>query len=248
MLLPRRSWLRWCLLGSVLPGLATSSACGQQPPVEYPKFTPAPSEEPAQVLELIDQARAILRSGRTVTDVLTTSTFLPVRSYPRFRTLIRDSAPVGSVSMVPSSEPGELLQVRGTVLDAQGRPVKGALIYAYHTSAKGWYSDKAAHFSGDSADFKYARLFAYLKTDEEGRYRLKTIRPAGYPATDLPAHIHVHVDAAGSQSFATEIRFDDDPRLTAKWRERSKQEGCIICPVKKEADKTQQVVADFRLR
>lgn len=248
MLLPRRSWLSWCLFGSVLPGMSSSSLWGQQPPADEPKFTPPPGEESAQVRELIDQAGATLRSGRTVSEVLCDGTFLSVRPYPRFRTMIRDSAPVGAVSMVPASEPGELLDVRGTVLDAQGRPVKGALIYAYHTSAKGWYADKAAHFSGDSADFKYARLFVYLKTDEAGRYSLRTIRPAGYPQTDLPAHIHILVEAAGLQSYGTEIRFDDDSRMTPKWRERSKQEGCIICPVKKNAENTQQVVADFRLR
>jgi hypothetical protein len=202
------------------------------------------------VSALIDRARAALQAGRTATEVLTDGTFMPARAWPRFREAIRQFAPVGAVTLVPASEPGDLLRVRGSVRDAGGRPVMGAVLYVYHTSAKGWYSDKAAHVGGVAGDVKHARLFAYLKTDAEGRYEFRTIRPAGYPATDLPAHIHVHVDLPGDRprSSVTEIRFDDDPRLTPAWRQRSRQEGCLICPVTGSADAVQQVVADFQLR
>jgi hypothetical protein len=83
-----------------------------------------------------------------------------------------------------------------------------------------------------------------------GRYEFRTIRPAGYPATDLPAHIHVQVDSAGgrARSYVTEIRFDDDPRLTPAWRERSRQEGCLIGQVKRGADNIQGVIADLPFR
>lgn len=248
MLMPRRVWLNWCLFGAVLPGVTASTVLGQQRPSGPQRFTPPPVEETAEARGLIDQAGVALRTGRSVSEVMTDGALLPVRSWPRFRALIRENAPVGAVAMVPASEPGELLQVRGTVVDAQGRPVKGALIYAYHTDAKGWYSDKAAHFSGNSGDTNFARLFAYLKTDEAGRYSLRTIRPAGYPGTDLPAHIHVHIDAAGSTSYVTEVVFEDDPRLTPKWKESSKQAGYVICPVTKDANKVQQVIADYQLR
>src|SRR6185436_19920793 len=156
----------------------------------------------------------------------------------------------GTVTLVPSSEPGQRLHVRGTVSDAAGRPLPGALLYVYHTSAKGWYSDKAAHISGSSGDTRSARLFAYLRTDAAGRYEIHTIRPAGYPASDLPAHIHVQIETAGDppRTRVTEIQFDDDPRLTPLWRERSRQEGFVIVSVKREAGGAQSVVADFQLR
>jgi hypothetical protein len=214
-----------------------------------PKFTPPPGEETAEIRSLIDQARAALDSGRTVTEVLMDGAFMPARAWPRFRALIREKAPTGVVTLVPASEPGTLLHVSGTVRDADGQPIKGAILYVYHTSARGWYSDKAAHIAGNSGDVKHARLFAYLKTDAAGRYEFRTIQPGGYPATDLPAHIHVHIDAAGGRprSYVTEIRFDDDPRLTREWRERSRQEGYLICPVKQEGDKVRRVIADFQL-
>ena len=36
------------------------------------------------------------------------------------------------------------------------------------------------------------------------------MKPGGYPKSDLPAHIHVHVSANGYRSFGTEFLFDDD--------------------------------------
>jgi protocatechuate 3,4-dioxygenase beta subunit len=138
---------------------------------------------------LIDQAQAAFKAGRTTTEVLTDGAFMPARAWPRFRELIRENAPVGAVTLVPASEPGELLHVLGTVRDPQGRPVKGATLYVYHTSAKGWYSDKAAHIGGVAGDVKHARLFAYLNRPtrrggtSSGPSVRRAIRPPTYPPT-----------------------------------------------------------------
>ncbi len=233
---------------ALLAGLCVAAAGAQ--PESGTRFTPPPGEETPAIRELIDRAQAALAAKRTVSALLADESFMPAHAYPRFRSLIREKAPTGTVTLVPTSEPGQRLHVRGTVSDAAGRPLPGALLYVYHTSNKGWYSDKAAHISGNSGDTSYARLFAYLRTDAAGRYELHTIRPAGYPASDLPAHIHVELKAAGDppRVRVTEIQFDDDPRLTPRWRERSRQEGAVIVPVKREAGGTQSVVADFQLR
>jgi protocatechuate 3,4-dioxygenase beta subunit len=214
------------------------------------KFTPPPGEESAEIRALIDRAQSTLAGRGTTSDILADAAYMPAHAYPRFRDLIRASATAKPITLVPPTEPGTKLLVHGTVKDSAGTPIAGALVYAYHTSAKGWYSDKAAHISGNSGDTKHARLFGYVKTDSEGRFELRTIRPAGYPETDLPAHIHVHVDAPGSppRGTVTEIRFDDDPRLTIAWRERSKREGDVVCQVKKETDGGQSVTAELVVR
>jgi protocatechuate 3,4-dioxygenase beta subunit len=99
-------------------------------------------------------------------------------------------------------------------------------------------------------DRKHSRLFGYLKTDNKGRFELRTIRPAGYPNTDLPAHIHVEIsesnDASGT--LVTELQFDDDPRLTAEWRKRSRLEGFQIGKVTKNAEGVGRVQAEFKMR
>jgi hypothetical protein len=238
-----------CFLAVWMPGSAFSAV--RDDASSPPRFTaPPPAIEPAEVRRLIDRAKTALQSGQTVSEVLSDETFLPVRAWPRFRALIRQSAPSAPVTLVPAIEPGERMQVRGIIRDVGGQPVVGAILYVYHTSAKGWYSERAPHISGDSGDTKYARLFAYLKTDAQGRYEFRTIRPAGYPASDLPAHIHIQIDPpqGGTGSCVTEIRFEDDPRLTRDWRDRSRREGCLICEVKRGSDRIQRVTANFRLR
>lgn len=107
-------------------------------------------------------------------------------------------------------------------------PIAGAVAYVYHTSAKGWYSDKAAHIRAWSGDTRHARLFGYLKTDEDGSFEVRTIRPGGYPRSTLPQHIHLEIEADGYAPLVTELLFDDDPCLTAELRDRAKREGFLI--------------------
>ena len=146
-------------------------------------------------------------------------------------------------------EPGEPLVVSGTIRNQQGEPIKGALIYVYQTSAKGWYSDKAPHISGVAGDEKHARLFGYLTTNQDGQYELRTIRPAGYPHSNLPSHIHIEIEVAGNEprTFISEIQFEDDARLTREMRDRASRERLFIFPVKRDANGVQRVNADFRI-
>jgi protocatechuate 3,4-dioxygenase beta subunit len=65
-------------------------------------------------------------------------------------------------------------------------------------------------------------------------FELHTIKPAGYPKSDLPAHIHVHVSANGYQSVVTEFLFDDDERLLGKIRENAIRERFMIAKPEKD--------------
>jgi protocatechuate 3,4-dioxygenase beta subunit len=232
---------RLCVLATLL--LSASAPC-------QTKFTPAPGDETAEAKKRIDEAEAALQSGKSTTEILTDPSYLSAHEWPRFRKLIRQSALSSRATIVTPTEPGTRMVVAGRVLDQTGRPVGGALIYVYQTSAKGWYSDRAAHFDAHEGDRRHARLFGYLRTDADGRYVLHTIRPAGYPNADLPAHIHVEIEppAQPSGALVTEIQFDDDPRLTPEWRRRSRQEGFQIAKVHEDAGGAQRVQVDFRTR
>jgi len=35
--------------------------------------------------------------------------------------------------------------------------------------------------------------FGYAKTDTSGKFEIHTVKPSGYPQSELPAHIHVEV-------------------------------------------------------
>ena len=109
-------------------------------------------------------------------------------------------------------EPGEPLVVEGRVVAADGRtPVAGASVYAYYTDAGGSYGPGANRDS---------RLRAYLRTDAEGRFRIRTIKPAPYPGGGIPAHIHFHVaPPEGGWERVTEVVFEGGPWVTDRMRQ-----------------------------
>jgi protocatechuate 3,4-dioxygenase beta subunit len=146
--------------------------------------------------------------------------------------------------MLLPDEPGQPLEVRGTVRDQLGKPVVDALVYAYHTSQKGWYSDRAPHYRGMDANERHARLFGYVRTDAAGRFVLQTIRPGGYPRSTVPEHIHLHIDLGKQNLFLGGVVFDDDARLTKEMREQAGRDVLVV--VEKEGGK-QIVRPEFKV-
>jgi len=150
--------------------------------------------------------------------------------------------------MVSKDEPGTRLRVSLTLRAADGRPVPDVLVYAYHTSAKGWYAAEAAHVRAESGDHKHARLFAYVRSDHEGRVVLETIRPGPYPDTDLPEHIHLTAYVGDKAVGSTELLFADDPRVKEANRQGAERAGLPAAAVTRAADGTQSCAAEWQLR
>jgi len=226
-----------------------SSLTSAQQPQPDPRFTPPPGPATKEETALVDKARAALeRKAADVSAVLADSAYMPVHARTEFREVIKKHATAKPLTIVGPAEPGTKLTVNFRFLDSESKPVKGGLVYLYHTSAKGWYSDKAAHIQANSGDTKHARLFGYALTDDQGRVKLHTIRPAGYPNTNLPQHIHLHLTVEGKEVMVTELLFEDDPRLTREMREERERGGELAVKVKKLADGSEQCEATFTLR
>jgi protocatechuate 3,4-dioxygenase, beta subunit len=122
-----------------------------------------------------------------------------------------------NVTMVTKEEPGERLVVSGVVFGADGKtPLAGASVYVYHTDVKGLYSP-------GTNDNRNPRLRGYMRTDAQGRYEYRTIKPAPYPGNGPPAHIHYHVNAPGYQERVFEIVFEGDPKISDDIRARAAQ-------------------------
>lgn len=102
---------------------------------------------------------------------------------------------------------GTLLYVSGRVLDRRGAPLAGVQIDIWQANAVGRY----AHPGDDSdAPLDPAFLgFARLKTDAEGRYALKTIKPGEYGRRT--PHIHFELRAARSR-LVTQMYFEGERR------------------------------------
>lgn len=116
------------------------------------------------------------------------------------------------ITIADSAEPGTRLVVSGRVMGADNKPVPGASIYVYHTDNKGEY------VPGSNAGMDQPRLHGYLRSDAQGRYAFTTIRPASYPGSRIPAHVHFEIVPSGHPSRIYEIMFEGDPFITSQIR------------------------------
>ena len=111
------------------------------------------------------------------------------------------------------------MRIEGTVYDRSGRPAPNVIVYAYHTDARGIFPPDERLRGG--AAYRHGRLRAWAKTDDRGRYRFDTIRPANYPDARTPAHVHRHAIEIGCCTYYIDsIHFEDDPRLSAGARKK----------------------------
>src|SRR5262249_48574988 len=115
-----------------------------------------------------------------------------------------------SISVASLAEPGERLILSGTVYLPDGRtPAKDAILAVWQTDAKGYYAQ-----AGAEAGEEHPRLHRRLQTGPDGRYEIRTIKPAPYPHRSVPAHIHAHISASGFPEYAIIYYFEGDPFIT----------------------------------
>ncbi len=66
-----------------------------------------------------------------------------------------------------------------------------------------------------------------MKTDQDGRYAIYTIRPGAYPGNDEPAHIHITVKEPNEirEYYLDDFVFDDDKILNSARRKKLENRG-----------------------
>lgn len=150
--------------------------------------------------------------------------------------------------IAPRSESGSAMRIVGTVFTKGGQPAAGVIVYAYHTNSRGIYP--ANNRLRAQAGSRHGLLRGWARTDAKGQYRFDTIRPAGYPGTDIPEHIHLHVIEVGRCTYyIDDIIFEDDPRLLPEVkRQMSPGRGGIgVVMPRKDASGTWTVKRDILL-
>ena len=153
-------------------------------------------------LPLLNEVKTKLQNKLvSVSDILTEKKYLSIHPLTEFRELIKINSGAGILKITTPDEPGKKIRVIATVSDKNGNPVASALVYLYQTDSKGWYAADSPHVLQYEGNIRHTRLFGYAKTDSKGNIELHTVKPSGYPSSDLPAHIHVHVSAAGYEGF-----------------------------------------------
>jgi hypothetical protein len=209
------------------------------------KWADPPRAEPTEVGRRIDATVQQLEGRATVSDILGREDLADLRPYPRFREAIRAHATSNPLILCPTSEPGERAVLTLRIVTLDRRPAANALVYVYQTSAAGWYATNGYHVRAQAGDERHARLFGYARTNPDGFVEIQTVRPAGYPDGDLPAHFHVEVL---KPVIVTEVQFDDDSRLTAGARARSFNEGFVVAAPRKGTEGWWRIAAEVVAR
>ena len=109
-------------------------------------------------------------------------------------------------------EPGERIELAGRVFNEPDcEPVADAVLDIWQANAEGFYYNlESAAAPGDYL------LRGRVRTDGEGRFRVRTVRPGAYrtgPRSWRPSHVHVMVSGPSLLPLTTQVYLPGDPHL-----------------------------------
>src|SRR5215470_19965746 len=108
-------------------------------------------------------------------------------------------------SITPSV--GEVTYVSGRILDAQGHPIRNAVVEIWQCDAHGEY----LHSQTGNADKRDKNFqgFGRFITGSSGEYLFRTIKPVPYPGRT--PHIHYKIKRAGKELLTTQCYIKGHP-------------------------------------
>lgn len=136
------------------------------------------------------------------------------------------------VRIAGEDEPGEPLHITGKVYQSDGKTLyAGLVLYFYQTDVTGVYNRTDNYYGRP-------RLFGWAKTDEDGNYEIRTIKPGSYPRGNQAAHIHVTVKLPGSRArWLDSFLFSGDPNLSESERRQPGTLGRLSPVLRTSKDK-----------
>ena len=147
---------------------------------------------------------------RSLLPRMTDGPFYPSPAY-RARALDWDADLTTVRGPLPDGQPrpratGQLLDLFGQVVDADGRPIDRAEVEIWQCDAFGSYRHPRG--AGDRVDDGFQGFGASV-SDAQGVYRFRTIRPVPYPGRT--PHIHVKVRHAAIGDVSSQLFVAGDP-------------------------------------
>jgi len=147
-----------------------------------------------------------------------------------------EAAPSGPCAKAASTavlagpeEPGEKLVVTGT---DGATPAAGVFLYVYNTDSTGRYNSERG---------QPPRLRGWIKTGADGRYEYRTVKPASYPGSRIPAHVHTQLWGGFAPQEGPELNFEGDPFLSASEKELGESRPLRFHPSRAERRKRRLV-------
>lgn len=148
------------------------------------------------------------------------------------------------VKIVTDQEPGEPLIVTGTIYSPDGKQaLPGITLYVYQTDATGRYSTSGG-------DNRGTRIHGVMRTNAQGQYEFRTIKPGSYPNSRNPAHIHAFVSGPDYPEYwIDEFLFADDPFIKDEDKQKAGGQGTFshILSLKRGSDGILRAVRDIRI-
>jgi protocatechuate 3,4-dioxygenase beta subunit len=94
---------------------------------------------------------------------------------------------------------GEITHLTGKILDANGEPIRNALVEIWQVDGNGVYLHTADRHAQRDANFQG---FGRFLTGRNGEYYFRTIKPVPYPGRT--PHIHFKIKRKGADEFTTQ--------------------------------------------
>ena len=155
-----------------------------------------------------------------------------------------ETPPSWSAKIVSDQEPGEPLIVSGTIYSPDGRKLlEGITLFVYQTDVTGRYTTSGG-------DNRATRIHGVMRTNAEGRYEFRTIKPGSYPNSRNPAHIHAYVSGPDYPEYwIDEYLFMDDPFVTdeAKKKAADQKSFSPILSLTRGSDGILRAVRDIKI-
>ncbi len=126
---------------------------------------------------------------------------------------------------------GQKLVLTGRVYQRDGKtPAADVLIYYYQTDLSGRYRhlpEEERSMPPNQLGQTHGYIRGWVKTDKQGNYEIRTVRPGTYPSRGEPAHVHITIKEPqmGEHYYIDDFVFDDDPLLTTKRRVAMENRG-----------------------
>jgi len=123
------------------------------------------------------------------------------------------------------TQDGQKLLITGTIFKLDGKtPAPNVILYYYHTDVNGYYANKEVL---DQRVARHGYIRGWVKSDNNGKYSIYTVRPEPYPNEDMPAHIHPAIKEPNidKEYYIDEFVFNDDKLLTGEKRKVMENRG-----------------------